>query len=226
MLAGNSLTKADVVFSFSPQPDDYVTETGAVLDHRGSLTREGITATFTGHSDDGLFSTLGKVSLSSSGIGVSIEDAANNDASRIDLSMSDEFGPVNERLLFSFDQTVKLTSISLNGLGDGSLAELISAPESSAINAGFFTGSASVIDSYDLSSSSIILAADQKIGVGYLSGSGFQIDSFTVSAIPEPSGTGLVLLAFCCNTLRRKRTMIVPSVGSSDATCMPRKRSV
>ncbi len=196
--------KAGIVFGFSPQPGDYSVESGS-FDHRGFLTREGITVSLTGHSDNSLFSILGKINLSNQGIGISIDDAANNNVSLIDLASSDTFGDVNERLLLSFDQPVQLTGISLRGLNDGGQAALILNPESSSDTLSNLDGTSSLIDSYDLSSSNILLAANQKIGVGYVSGGGFQVDSFSVQAVPEPSSLMLCSIAIGSLVLRRKR---------------------
>jgi len=193
---------ADIVFDFTPVPTDFSYEDGS--QHRGFLTRGGITASLTGHSDSGLFTALGKVFLSGSGIGISIVDGTNNNESAIDLAMSDNFGDVNERLLLSFDTTVQFTGVTLSGLGIGNHAALIGDPESTEASLGDLIGTSNMLDTFDLTSANITLNAGDQIGIGHVSGA-FQVTGFSVSAVPEPSSLLLVSLVAGAVLIRRKR---------------------
>ena len=195
-----STAAADMFFDMSPMPGDFdLTD----FDHRGTLTRDGLTASFTAHSDEGLFEILGKLVFTPTNFGISIVDATDQDPALIDAGNSDTFGFVPERMLISFDQAVRLDQITLRYLADGSNARLLNPGDVFDIYADL-TGSASEFDTFDLASNSIILAPGQQIGLAYSTGS-FSLKSFRVSSVPEP-GTGILFaLAAACTVLHRRK---------------------
>jgi hypothetical protein len=160
---------------------DFRGATGLTLESASSVAVSGLTLS-TSVFPNGVFNQT------ASGFGVNADGGTDD---------SDEFD-TNEGFTFSFDQAVRLVSLSVSSFGGGSAALLA------------FDGGATIAS---ISSTGVTALADTAVTANTLlrfTGTGtspFSLDSLSVTAIPEPASAGyLGGFALLCALRRRRRT--------------------
>lgn len=153
----------------------------------GSITRGGLTATFTAN--------LGVLNANGTSFGINDLDSA-DDPARLDT-----FNGVVEFITVTFDQPVTFTQLTLQDFSPGETAILKIGPNvSPAIDP-----LTAAIDAYDFTNDGYQIALGQSLVISSGVGNGFSLESFQVNTVPEPSCLSVALPALAALLVRRKR---------------------